>query len=71
MGIEHADVICPFYRYDNGFSRVVCEGFAEGSSLIQQFSRKQDFKQQMHVFCYRSCQSCEVFRMLMAMKYAD
>lgn len=69
MGIERADVICPFYRYDDGFCRVVCEGFTDDSSLVQQYRTKGSFKQQIDVFCSNKCDSCEVFQMLMHMKY--
>ena len=71
MSVERADVICPFYRYDDGYCRVVCEGFTEDSSLVQHYRSKRSFKQQLDVFCAAHCESCEVFRMLMHSKYED
>lgn len=71
MGIERADVICPFYRYDDGYSRLVCEGLTEDSSVIQQYKTKRGFRQQMEIFCLCSCDHCEIFRMLMGAKYME
>ncbi len=58
-------VQCPFYRYDNGSDRVVCEGVAEGSSLALVFERKADMIRQKEVFCCEHFRKCEVYAMLM------
>ena len=71
MAIERADVVCPFYRYDDGYCRVVCEGFTEDSSLVQQYRTKAGLKLQLDVFCSARCESCEIFRMLIHMKYTE
>ena len=71
MSVERADVVCPFYRYDDGYCRVVCEGLTEDSSLVQHYRTKSGFKQQLEVYCSANCRYCEIFRMLMQSKYEE
>ena len=66
---RNGEVVCPFYRRDDGSQRIVCEGFTEGSSLMQYYNRKADFRQQLELFCTDRCSCCEVYRMLLAAKY--
>ena len=71
MGIERADVICPFYKYDDGFARIVCEGVDDECSLVTQYMKRVNFTSRLKKYCYKSCQECEIFRMLMENKYPD
>ena len=71
MGIERADVVCPFYRYDDGFARIVCEGFEEKSSLVLQYQNKNLFNRQLKTYCCSTCNYCEVFQMLMKVLYEE
>ena len=71
MGIERADVVCPFYRYDDGFARIVCEGFEDKSSLVLQYQNKNLFKRQLQTYCCGTCNYCEVFQMLMKVLYEE
>lgn len=65
------DVQCPFYRQDNGKSRIRCEGFFEGTSMEWIFCSKRDFCCQMASFCQGAYRNCEHYRALMQAKYAD
>lgn len=71
MGIERAEVGCPFYRYDDGEKRIVCEGLTDPSTLSQRFGRKRYLKNYMEQYCFRRCTDCELFRLLLRVKYAD
>ena len=66
-----ADVLCPFYKYDDGRRRITCEGFVEGSNLALIYRHAFDFKQQIESFCCANYKSCEVYRMIMDAKYED
>lgn len=71
MGIERAEVICPFYRYDDGSQRVVCEGLTDTSTLTQRFRGRKQMERFMEQYCFRDCVNCGIFRMLLAEKYAE
>ena len=71
MAIERADVVCPFYRYDDGYHRLVCEGLTDDSSVIQQYKAKKSHQKYMEYFCYGNCTGCAVFRMIVDAKYAE
>lgn len=71
MGIERAEVICPFYRYDDGIQRVVCEGLTEHSTLTQRFRGRKPMDRYMEHYCFRNCRECGIFRMLLSVKYDD
>ena len=62
---------CPFYKFDDGRSRVNCEGIVENSTLALIFHKRADYEQQMELFCCQYYQKCEVYRMLMENKYED
>ena len=71
MGIERADVVCPFYSYDDGDKRIVCEGLAERSTLSQRFHTKKQYEEFLKHYCYYHCTDCEIFGLLMRVKYAE
>lgn len=58
-------VKCPFYRHDDGRSRISCEGILEDSTLALIYQRKKDYEIQMDVFCCEHYKKCEVYTMLM------
>ena len=64
-----AEVKCPFYRRDDGSSRLVCEGIVEDSTLTWNFSSREDLRGQLDIFCCDYFKNCEVYRMLMESKY--
>lgn len=56
-----ASVLCPYYKYDNGKDRIVCEGLIPGSKLQSYFRRKKDYQTQIIKFCcgcYWNCEMC-------------
>lgn len=67
---RQVEVKCPFYKHDDGFKKIICEGLVEGGSLIATFSRKADFLIQFETFCCGCYEKCEVYRGLMT-KYEE
>ena len=65
------EVICEFYRYDDGKRRITCEGLVDDSSTALIFHKKEDFERQFTVFCCEHCSKCEIYRMLMENKYNE
>lgn len=68
---NQVDVQCPFYKEDDGYKDIACEGVGDAIKLIQRYRYKSQFTKQMEVFCARHYQKCEVYRILMEMKYAE
>ena len=68
---KSGEVVCPFYRSDDGSKRILCEGFVDNSYLVQQYTYKEDFRKQKRIFCSEHCSCCEVYRMLTEAKYSD
>jgi hypothetical protein len=68
---KQVDVGCPFYKYDDGRARIVCEGIdSEDDSVALIYREKLRYEKQMKVFCCSEYTKCEVYRMLME-KYKD
>ena len=61
-----SDVLCPFYKRDDGKYTVVCEGLVDHSSLGLMYQHEKLYKKQMEIFCCCHYRKCEIFRMLMA-----
>ena len=59
------DVLCPFYKRDDGKRTVVCEGIVDNSSVGLSYRYESLYRTQMEVFCCSHYRNCEVFRMLM------
>ncbi len=72
-GYYTKDAKCPFYRSDDGRSKISCEGLAdtEGCRILLFFDRKEDFLVQMQTFCCRHFKNCEVHAAITAAKYAE
>ena len=67
---KQADVLCPFYKFDDGKKRsITCEGLIEDSSIVLTYHKKRDYDRQMAVFCCEHYKKCEIHRMLMESKY--
>lgn len=63
-------VQCPFYKSDDGKSKIVCEGLVEESILSTTFGRRDDYETQITVFCSNHYRKCEIFRIINS-KYDD
>ena len=61
---------CPFYKWDDGKKRIVCEGIVDESSIALIYHRRADFECQFTVFCCEHYEKCEISRILMD-KYED
>ncbi|MBR5948248.1 MAG: hypothetical protein IKZ82_06315 [Clostridia bacterium] len=66
-----ADVQCPFYLYDDGRKKIVCEGFADRCTIDVRWRFHAQQEQHMQVFCCRRYTYCEVYRMIMQAKYGE
>ena len=64
-GYKKADVQCPFYKYDDGKRRIICEGIIKDSSMIFNFHKKKDYEIQFDVFCCGHFKNCEWQAVLM------
>ena len=60
---DDATVICPFYKASDS-KRISCEGFTDGSVLIQSFQSKEKKNRQKTIFCDAKYKNCEIYRML-------
>lgn len=67
---KQVDVLCPFYKYDDGKRRITCEGIIDHSSLVLVYRKRCDYDMQIGAFCCEHYQKCEVYRMLMQ-KYEE
>lgn len=63
------NVVCPFYKYDDGKRRITCEGLLDDSSLALIYHRKGDFEAQFRRCCGEYMQ-CEIYALLMQ-KYKE
>lgn len=67
---KQADVQCPFYKHDDGWRRITCEGLVDKSSISLGYMKKSDYDNQFEVFCCQHYKKCEIYRMLME-KYEE
>lgn len=65
-----ASVGCPFYKWDDGKRRIVCEGIVDNSSISLVYNNRQDYSIQIETFCCQNWAKCEIHTMLME-KYED
>lgn len=66
-----ADVNCPFYQYDDGRRKIVCEGFTDRCTVDLRWRYHVDQEHHMQVFCCGNFEKCEIYRMVMESKYND
>lgn len=62
---KQADVLCPFYKYDDGKRRITCEGIIDDSSVALIYHRRADYEAQILRYCCQGYGSCGVYRLLM------
>lgn len=62
---RQVDVICPFYKFDDGKRRITCEGVIDDSSLALIYHNRRDYETQINTFCCKHFRKCEVYRLLM------
>lgn len=67
---EDADFKCPFYRGNKGLE-IVCEGITERSVVKIKFDTVKLRVQQSDIFCKKSYEKCEIYKMLTEYKYGD
>lgn len=67
---KQSDVLCPFYKHDDGKRKIICEGITERSSVALVFCDKADYEKQIELFCCKHYKNCEIYRALIA-KYED
>lgn len=67
---KQVDIGCPFYRRDDGCSRIVCEGPVDDSSVSLWLASKQAFDAHIRIFCGAHYKNCEVYKMANA-KYEE
>lgn len=66
-----ADVLCPFYRFDDTRKhRIVCEGLVDRSTIALTYELKAGYNTQIKVFCCEHYKKCEIYRVLME-KYEE
>ena len=56
---------CPFYQFDDGKRRIICEGIIPGTKQTNTFHNKKEYAQQITVFCCEHYKCCELHRALM------
>ena len=61
---------CPFYKWDDGKRRIVCEGLVDNSSIALVYRNRHDYSIQLETFCCQHWNWCEIHRLLMD-KYED
>lgn len=67
---KQADVLCPFYKYDDGKKRITCEGVMDNSSLALIFRTRADYERNIRSLCCDQYANCNVHKMLLS-KYKD
>lgn len=68
---KQVDVRCPFYKYDDGKRRIICEGIIDQCSTGLVYHKHSDYETQLSVFCCGDYKKCEVYRMLQKEKYGE
>lgn len=65
-----ADVLCPFYKYDDGRRRITCEGTVDDSSIALIYHHRADYERRLAMYCCGEYGDCAVCQMLMR-KYEE
>lgn len=68
---HQVDIQCPFYKFDNGKTRIRCEGFCDGATMEWVFEKPSDYLTQIREFCCNHYSRCEHCRALKGIKYTD
>lgn len=64
-------VQCPFYKEDDGWRRITCEGLVDHSSVSLSYRNSKDYLIQLNTFCCDRYKYCEVYQMVMKTKYDE
>lgn len=48
---KQADVVCPYYRFDDGGKRISCEGLIKNTVVINRFTRKSKMATHIDMIC--------------------
>ena len=65
------EVICPFYTYDDGRRKIICEGFTDRCAVDLRWRFHTDQVLHLQTFCCKKYKKCEIYRMVMESKYYD
>ena len=66
-----ADVKCPFYQYDDGQRKIICEGFTDRCTVDLRWRFHAEQVIHLQTFCCKCYEKCEIYRMVMESKYND
>ena len=67
---RQTEVLCPFYRSDDGKNSISCEGIGGGSSLTSYYRLRGEYRRQIEIFCCEHYAKCEIARAIME-KYEE
>lgn len=68
---KQVDVVCPFYKHDDGKRRIVCEGLVDSGNISLIYIDKLDYERQISVFCCENYEKCVIYQALLKSKYSD
>lgn len=73
IGNYTKDAKCPFYKRDDGRSKISCEGLveSEGCRIMLFFDRREDFLIQIQTFCCNRFEHCEIHQAIIEAKCAE
>lgn len=62
---RRVDVVCPFFKFDDGRRRITCEGIIPRSSVALIYNCRCDYDMQFNEYCCKSYKYCEIYNLLM------
>ena len=65
------EVVCPFYQWDDGKRKIICEGMYDRCSLDLRWRHHVEQERYMKIFCCEHYKKCEIYRMIYQCKYAE
>lgn len=68
--VKTVAVACPFYKW-NDRTRIACEGFAAGETLVRSFGSTAKRRKVQEERCVEGYKSCEMYRTLLEKKYPE
>lgn len=74
VSCRQLEIQCPFFTgKEQSFSgkKILCESPVPGSNLGLYFRQKQEYYDQLRIFCCQHYEKCEIYRAVMAAKYED
>lgn len=61
---KQSDVLCPYYKSDDGAKSITCCGLVDRASIKLIYTVGDDYKRQMSVFCCKHYRHCEIYQAL-------